>query len=60
VLEPLVIVSMVPWVGKFSGCCGGPCACCGGGGSGGFCSVLTWLELVPLGTGYVICGRAVW
>jgi hypothetical protein len=23
VFDPLVIVSMVPWVGKFSVCCGG-------------------------------------
>jgi hypothetical protein len=23
VLEPLVIVRIVPWVGKVSGCCGG-------------------------------------
>jgi hypothetical protein len=28
VLVPLVMVSMVQWVGKFSGCCVGSCACC--------------------------------
>jgi hypothetical protein len=54
------IVSIVLWVGKFLGCCEGSCACCGGGGSGGFCSTLTWLALVPLGAGYVICGIAGW
>jgi hypothetical protein len=32
----------------------------GGGGSGGFGSALTWLALVLLGVGYVICGRAGW
>jgi hypothetical protein len=51
------MVSMVPWVGKFSSCCGGFCACCGGGGSGEFFSALTWLALVLLGVGYVICCR---
>jgi hypothetical protein len=56
--EPLVIVSMVPWVGKFSICCGSSWACCSGGGSSGFGSTLTWLALVLLGVGYVICGRA--
>jgi hypothetical protein len=60
VFEPPMIASMVPWLGKFSGCCGGSCTYCGGGGSGGFCSALTWLALVPLGVGYVICGRAEW
>jgi hypothetical protein len=40
------MVSMVPWVGKFLGCCEGSCACCGGGGSGGFCLALTWFALV--------------
>jgi hypothetical protein len=51
VFEPPVIVSMVSWVGKFSGCYGCSCACCGGGGGGGFCSALTWLALVLLGVG---------
>jgi hypothetical protein len=50
------MVSMVLWVGKFSGCCGGSCGSCGVGGSGGFCSSLTWLALVLLGVGYAICG----
>jgi hypothetical protein len=45
------MVSMVLWVGKFSGCCGGSCARCGGGGSGGFCSALTWFALVLLAWG---------
>jgi hypothetical protein len=56
VFEPLVIVSMVPWVGKVLVCCGGSWACCGGGGRGGFGSVLTWLVLFSVG--YVICGIA--
>jgi hypothetical protein len=54
------MVSMVSWVEKFSGCCGGSCACCEGGGSDGFCSAFTWFALVLLGVGYVICGRAGW
>jgi hypothetical protein len=60
VFEPPVIVSMVPWVGKFSGCYGGSCACCGAGGNGRFGSALTWLVLVLFGAGYVICGRVGW
>jgi hypothetical protein len=51
VFEPLVIVSMVPWVRKFLGCCGGSWTCGGGGGGGGLVSVLTWLALVLLGVG---------
>jgi hypothetical protein len=53
-----MIVSMVPWVRKFLGCCGGSWTCGrgGGGGGGGLVSVLTWLALVLLGVGYVICG----
>jgi hypothetical protein len=45
VFEPPVIVSMVPWVGKLTGCCGG-----------GLGSVLAWLALMLFGAGYVICG----
>jgi hypothetical protein len=40
VLEPLVIVRIVPWVGKVSGCCGGSWIC-GRGGGGGLTLVLT-------------------
>jgi hypothetical protein len=47
VFETPVMVSMVPWVGKFSGCC-----------RGGFCSALTWFALVLFGVVYVICGWA--
>jgi hypothetical protein len=55
VFEPLV-----PWVGKFSGCCRGSWTSGGGGGGGGLVSVLTWLALVLLGVGYVICGTTGW
>jgi hypothetical protein len=51
-----VIVCMVPWVEKFSGCCRGSWTCGKAGGRGGLVSVLTWLALVFLGVRYVICG----
>jgi hypothetical protein len=60
VFEPSVIVSMVPWVGKFSGCCRGSWTCGGGGGGSGLVSVLTWLALVLLGVGHMICCTAGW
>jgi hypothetical protein len=60
VFEPPVIVSMVPWVGKFSSCCRGSWTCGEGGGGGGLVLVLTWLPLVLLGVGYVICGTTGW
>jgi hypothetical protein len=44
--------------GKISSCCEGSWACCGSGGGGGFISFFTWLLLVLLGVGYVICGGA--
>jgi hypothetical protein len=55
-----MIVIMVPWVGKFLGCCGGSWTCGGGGGEGGLVLVLTWLTFVLLGVGCVICGIAGW
>jgi hypothetical protein len=45
-------------VGKVSSYCKGSYACCGSGGGGGFGSFLTWLVLVFLGVGYVICSAA--
>jgi hypothetical protein len=56
VLEPLVIVRIVPLVGKVSSHCGASWIC-GGGGGDGLTSVLTW-GLVLFGIGYVICGTA--
>jgi hypothetical protein len=53
-LEPPVIVRIVPWVGKVSDCCGGSWIC-GRGGGGGLASVLTG-GLTLFGIGYVICG----
>jgi hypothetical protein len=60
VFEPPVIVSMVPWVGKILVCCRDSYACYRGGGGGGFGSALSWLVLLLLDMGYVICGRAEW
>jgi hypothetical protein len=60
VFEPPVIVIMVPWVGKFLGCCGGSWTCGRGGGGGVLVSVLTWLALALLGVGYVICCTVGW
>jgi hypothetical protein len=54
VFEPLVIVSMVPWVGKFSGYCGGSCTGGRGESGGVLVSVFTRLALVLLGVAYVI------
>jgi hypothetical protein len=55
-LEPLVIVRIVPWVGKVSDCCAGSWICAGGGG-GELASVLILvLALALFGVGYVICG----
>jgi hypothetical protein len=44
--EPLVIVRIVPRVGKVSSCCEGSWACCRSGGGVGFGSFLTWSLLV--------------
>jgi hypothetical protein len=53
-LEPLVIVRILLWVGKVSDWFGGSLIC-GGGGGGGLTSVLTW-GLALFGIGYVIYG----
>jgi hypothetical protein len=58
VFEPPVIVRIVSWMGKVSGCYGGSCT--SGGGGGGLVLALTWLLvlLLLLGVGYVICSTA--
>jgi hypothetical protein len=55
-MEPPVIVRIVLWVGKVSGCYRGSWIC-GRGGGRGLTSVLTW-GLVLFGIGYVICVTA--